>query len=49
MDVIDIIIAKRDGRELTDAQIDWLIHAYTGGEVADEQMSALAMAICSTA
>lgn len=45
MDVIDIIIAKRESRELTDQQIDWLIPAYTAGQVADEQMSALAMAI----
>ena len=45
MDVIDILIAKRDSRELTDEQIEWLIPAYTAGEVADEQMSALAMAI----
>ena len=45
MDVIDIIVAKRESRELTDGQIDWLIPAYTAGRVADEQMSALAMAI----
>jgi thymidine phosphorylase len=45
VDVIDILIAKRDARELTDEQIDWLIPAYTAGAVADEQMSALAMAI----
>jgi len=45
VDVIDILIAKRDARELTDEQIDWLIPAYTAGGVADEQMSALAMAI----
>ena len=42
---VDVIRAKRDGRELSDAQIDWVIAAYTAGEVADEQMSALAMAI----
>ena len=42
---VDLIRAKRDGRELSDAQIDWVIAAYTAGEVADEQMSALAMAI----
>jgi thymidine phosphorylase len=42
---VDIIRAKRDGRELSNAQIDWVIAAYTAGEVADEQMSALAMAI----
>ncbi len=45
MNVIDVILAKRDGRELTDPQIDWVIRAYTAGVVADEQMSALAMAI----
>src|SRR5579859_6945214 len=45
MNVIDVILAKRDGRELTDPQIDWVIRAYTAGTVADEQMSALAMAI----
>ena len=37
--------AKRDGGELSDAQIDWVIAAYTAGEIADEQMSALAMAV----
>ena len=44
-DAIDVIIAKRDARELSDAQIDWVVDAYTRGAVADEQMSALAMAI----
>jgi thymidine phosphorylase len=42
---IDVILAKRDGRALTDAEIRWLIAAYTEGSVADEQMSALLMAI----
>jgi thymidine phosphorylase len=45
MDVIDVIRAKRDGRELTDEQIRWFLRAYTDGEVADEQASALLMAI----
>ncbi|MFC1409001.1 thymidine phosphorylase [Streptacidiphilus sp. N1-12] len=45
MDAISVIRAKRDRAELTDTQIDWVIDAYTRGEVADEQMSALAMAI----
>ncbi|WP_066945966.1 thymidine phosphorylase [Streptomyces lushanensis] len=45
MDVISVIRAKRDGGELSPEQIDWVIDAYTRGEVADEQMSALAMAI----
>ena len=44
-DAVDVIVAKRDGRRLTDAQIDWVLDAYTRGVVADEQMSALAMAI----
>jgi thymidine phosphorylase len=42
---VEIIAAKRDKHELTDAQIDWVIRAYTDGAVADEQMSALLMAI----
>jgi thymidine phosphorylase len=42
---VDVIIAKRDGHELTGPQIDWVIDAYTRGAVADEQMAALAMAI----
>jgi thymidine phosphorylase len=45
-DAVDIIRAKRDGGELSDAQIDWVIGAYTAGGVADEAMSALLMAIC---
>ncbi|MET7638113.1 thymidine phosphorylase [Streptomyces sp. NPDC005438] len=45
MDVISVIRAKRDRQPLTDEQIDWTIDAYTRGEIADEQMSALAMAI----
>ncbi|WP_033441072.1 thymidine phosphorylase [Saccharothrix sp. NRRL B-16314] len=42
---VDVIRAKRDGARLTDSQIDWVVDAYTRGAVADEQMSALAMAI----
>jgi thymidine phosphorylase len=44
-DAVDVIRTKRDGGELTDAQVDWVIDAYTRGQVADEQMSALAMAV----
>ncbi|MEO7129890.1 MAG: thymidine phosphorylase [Dermatophilaceae bacterium] len=44
-DAVDVIAAKRDRVELSDAQIDWVIDAYTRGAVAEEQMSALAMAI----
>ncbi|ACY99716.1 MULTISPECIES: thymidine phosphorylase [Thermomonospora] len=45
MDAIDVIVTKRDGHRLSPQQIDWVIDAYTRGEVADEQMAALAMAI----
>ena len=41
----EVIAAKRDHYALTDPQIDWIIDAYTRGAVADEQMSALLMAI----
>jgi thymidine phosphorylase len=44
-DVVDLIRTKRDGGELSTPEIDWLIDAYTRRYVADEQMSALAMAI----
>ncbi|MFM8751792.1 MAG: thymidine phosphorylase [Actinomycetota bacterium] len=42
---VEIIAAKRDRHELSDPQIDWIVDAYTRGVVADEQMSALLMAI----
>jgi thymidine phosphorylase len=45
MDAVDVIRTKRDRAELSNEQIDWVIAAYTRGDVADEQMSALAMAI----
>lgn len=44
-DAVDVIRTKRDKEMLSDAQIDWVLDAYTRGVVADEQMSALAMAI----
>jgi thymidine phosphorylase len=44
-DAVDVIRTKRDKGELSDGMIDWIIDAYTKGDVADEQMSALAMAI----
>ncbi|WP_392508500.1 thymidine phosphorylase [Naumannella halotolerans] len=43
--VVDLIRAKRDGHTLSADQITWLINAYTDGTVAEEQMSAMAMAI----
>ncbi|QNN53705.1 thymidine phosphorylase [Nocardioides mesophilus] len=44
-DAVEVITTKRDGGALSDSQIDWVVDAYTRGAVADEQMSALAMAI----
>ena len=44
-DVVDVIRTKRDGGALSDDQIDWVVDAYTRAAVADEQMSALLMAI----
>ena len=44
-DTATLIRAKRDGRRLADADIRWLFEAYARHEVADEQMSALLMAI----
>lgn len=45
MRTVDIIIKKRDGGALTTEEIDFLIAGYTNGTVADEQMSAWAMAV----
>jgi len=45
MDIVNLICAKRDGHELKDAEIDWIMDAYVRGAVADEQVSALLMAV----
>ena len=42
---VDVIRAKRDGEELPDEWIRWFLDAYTRGTVADEQASALLMAV----
>ncbi len=42
---IDVIVTKRDGGQLSEEQIHWIVEGYTAGRVADEQMAALAMAI----
>ncbi|BBZ73766.1 thymidine phosphorylase [Mycobacterium paraseoulense] len=44
-DAPTVIRTKRDGGRLSDAAIEWVIDAYTDGRVAEEQMSALLMAI----
>lgn len=45
MRAVDIIVKKRDGGELTTAEIDTLIEGYTHNRVSDEQMAAWAMAV----
>jgi len=42
---VDLIAAKRDRQELSDTQIDWFVDAYVRNVIAEEQMSAMAMAI----
>lgn len=43
--ILDVIRTKRDGGELSDEAIVWFINNYTSGVIADEQASALLMAI----
>ena len=45
MNVAQIISAKRDGNELTEDQIRFLISGFASGEIPDYQMSAFAMAV----
>jgi thymidine phosphorylase len=45
VDVVDVIRAKRDGRRLSDEQIEYFIRSYTDGSVADYQAAALLMAV----
>ena len=42
---VELIIKKREHGKLETAEINWLVENYTSGVVADEQMSAMAMAI----
>jgi thymidine phosphorylase len=42
---VELIIKKRERQQLSTEEINWLIASYTAGSVADEQMSAMAMAI----
>jgi len=42
---VDLIATKRDRQELSDLQIDWFVDAYVRNVIAEEQMSAMAMAI----
>jgi len=41
----EVIAVKRDKHQLSKAQINWFVDAYVRGDVAEEQMAAMAMAI----
>jgi pyrimidine-nucleoside phosphorylase len=43
--MVDLIQKKRDGKELSKAEIDYIIQNYTNGDIPDYQMSAFAMAV----
>ncbi len=45
MRMYDVILKKRNGYELTDEEIDFVISGYTKDEIADYQVSSLLMAI----
>ena len=45
MNAVDLIVAKRDGGELSDEQINWFISGVTSGSIPAEQAAALLMAI----
>ena len=44
-EIVDLIMAKRDGRQLADEDIRWLISSYARGGLPDEQVAALLMAV----
>lgn len=45
MRMYDLLVKKRDGKTLTSAEIEWMVEAYTKGDIPDYQMSAMLMAI----
>ncbi|MBC1780342.1 pyrimidine-nucleoside phosphorylase [Listeria booriae] len=45
MRMVDVISKKRDGKELTTEEIQFVVDGYTEGKIPDYQVSALAMAI----
>jgi pyrimidine-nucleoside phosphorylase len=45
MRTVDLIQRKRDGRELTPEEIEYLVGGYTTGDIPDYQMSAFLMAV----
>lgn len=45
MNILDIIIKKRDGLELTNSEVEFFVREYMNNNIADYQASALLMAI----
>ncbi len=45
MNPVEIIISKRDGKELSGEEIKYFIEGYTSGNIPDYQMSAFLMAV----
>ena len=45
MNTVDIIIKKRDGREISEDEIRYIVDGYTSGAIPDYQMSAFLMAV----
>lgn len=45
MNVYEIIKSKRDGKQLSEAQIRWLVEGFATGDIPDYQMAAFAMAV----
>ena len=45
MRMYDVILKKRQGIELVDSELQWLIQGYVAGDIPDYQMSAFLMAV----
>ena len=43
---VELILKKRDGKELTEEEIVWFVNQFTAGEIPDYQCSAFLMAVC---
>lgn len=46
MRMYDLIYKKKNGEELTESEIEFIVNGYTDGTIPDYQMSAFLMAVC---